>query len=153
MPNSLRLSAPSTVAADSYSRADLLVYGVRHDGPSFEARVFLNQPGAGADTPLTVEAGYAGSFRVFGHGWCTGSSGHCDVPRERRSFDRRRPHHLTPYTKRVVVTDGLRFALRENDSALSVTFVPIVRSTLDFMAPERVAEPLRFDRVELALYA
>jgi hypothetical protein len=152
VPNSLRLSAPSTLVG-SYSRADLLVYGVLHDGPSFEARVFFNRPDADADIPLTVEAGYAGSFRVLGHGWCTGSAGHCDVPRDRRSFDRRRPHHLTPYTKRVVVTDGLRFALRGNDPAVTITFVPIVRSTLDLIAPERVAEPLHFDRAELALYS
>jgi hypothetical protein len=151
MPNSLRLSAPPA-SPESYTRADLLVYGVRHDGPSFEARVFFNKPDANADTPLSLEEGYAGSFRVFGHGWCTGTNGHCDVPRDRRSFDRRPPHHLTPSVKRVVVTDGLRFALQNNASDLSVTFVPVVRTTMDFMSPEVVAEPLRYDRAELALY-
>ena len=31
-----------------FDRADLVFYGVDHSGPSFEARVFLNQPDADA---------------------------------------------------------------------------------------------------------
>lgn len=42
--------------------------GVDQAGPSFEARVFLNNPGAGPGTPMTPENDYAGSFHVYGYG-------------------------------------------------------------------------------------
>ena len=42
--------------------------GVEQAGPSFEGRVFLNNPGADETTPATDDAGYAGSFHVFGYG-------------------------------------------------------------------------------------
>lgn len=46
----------------------LVFEGVEQAGPSFEARVFLDNPGADESTPLTDDAGYAGSFHVFGYG-------------------------------------------------------------------------------------
>jgi hypothetical protein len=42
--------------------------GVEEAGPSFEGRVFLNNPAAEERSPLTPEAGYAGSFYVYGYG-------------------------------------------------------------------------------------
>src|SRR5690348_16357380 len=58
-----------------FNRADLIFEGVDHSGPSFEGRVFLNNPNATADTPATAENGYAGSFHIFGHGICLGDVG------------------------------------------------------------------------------
>ena len=49
-------------------RADLVFSGVDLAGPSFEARVFLNNPRAHEGTPKNPEHGYAGSFHVYGYG-------------------------------------------------------------------------------------
>ena len=50
------------------SRADIEFEGVEHGGLSYEARVFLNNPDAGPETPPTADNGYAGSFHVYGFG-------------------------------------------------------------------------------------
>src|SRR4051812_41193426 len=57
--------------APSY-RADLEFHDLKHDRDSYEGRVFLNSPGAGLETALAPEDGYAASFYVFGHGPCYG---------------------------------------------------------------------------------
>jgi hypothetical protein len=62
---------------EDMSRADLIFYGVDHSGPSYEARVFIDNPSAGPETPVEPEHGYAGSFTVFGHAGCFGDEGHC----------------------------------------------------------------------------
>lgn len=49
-------------------RADLVFAGVDQAGPSFEARVFLNNPDADEGTPRRTQEGYAGSFHVYGYG-------------------------------------------------------------------------------------
>jgi hypothetical protein len=49
-------------------RAELVFRGVEQAGPSFEARVYLNNPDADETTERTPEAGYAGSFHVYGYG-------------------------------------------------------------------------------------
>jgi hypothetical protein len=46
----------------------LVLHGVEHGGPSFEARVFLDNPDATITTPTDVTCGYAGSFHVYGRG-------------------------------------------------------------------------------------
>ena len=78
-------------------RADLVFYGVRHSGPSYVARVFLNNPHA---TP-TFDADSTGRatpahFTVFGHNGCYGAEGHCEpdhrAPRD--EFDLPAPHPL-----------------------------------------------------------
>ena len=75
---------------EELTRADLVFYGVDHSGPTYEARVFLNNPRArDADTARDAEQGYAGSFAVFGHSGCFGAEGHC-LPDQRTTdeFDR-----------------------------------------------------------------
>src|SRR4051794_21421497 len=49
-------------------RADLVFTGVEQAGPSFEGRVFLNNPGADESTARDPESGYAGTFHVYGYG-------------------------------------------------------------------------------------
>lgn len=49
-------------------RAEVVFAGVEQAGPSFEARVFLNNPEADESTPQRPETGYAGSFHVYGYG-------------------------------------------------------------------------------------
>ena len=144
------VSDPLTIATEDealdFTRADLVFYGVDHSGPSYEARVFMNNPDAGVDTPLDAEHGYAGMFTVFGHGGCYGDEGHCDTTRRTRDpFDLRPPHPLTPYTKTVIVTDALR---RVGATDVVVTVVAVVPGE----AGPEPTDALRLERVRLLTY-
>lgn len=114
---------------EDISRADLVFYGVDHSGPSYEARIFLDNPRANGETPRDVERGYAGSFVVFGHGGCYGDEGHC-APEDRFSdeFDMRPPHPLTRFTRTVTVTDALK---RTTGDQVTVHVVALPRETRD----------------------
>ncbi|HEX6652558.1 MAG TPA: tyrosinase family protein [Thermoleophilaceae bacterium] len=105
-------------------RADIEFYEVDHAGASYEGRVYLNNPDADAGTARTAEAGYAGSYHVFGHGGCLGDEGHCDVE-PRRPYDPRPAHPLTKAKKVVRATDAVRAAIERGGNA-KVTVVPIV---------------------------
>ena len=62
-------SGPISVESfESLDRPELVFRGVEQAGPSFEGRVFLNQPDADEATATSPEAGYAGSFHVYGYG-------------------------------------------------------------------------------------
>ncbi len=138
---------PARAGQPDFQRADLVFYGVDHSGPSYEARVYLNNPDADLRTPRDAASHYAGSFTVFGHAGCAGDAGHCEVPTGPRDpFDRRPPHPLTPQTKTVIVTDALRLL---DDEQLQVTVVPV--------RPGRegaeVVDTLAFDRFSLLTYS
>lgn len=140
------IELPAREHEPAFSRADLVFYGVDHSGPSFEARVFLNNPDADLETPREPGAGYAGSFVVFGHGGCVGDPGHCEVPTGPRDpFDRRPQHPLTPQTKKVIVTETLRDAAGDR---VTVTVVPVVRGP---DGPQRT-DALHFERVSINTY-
>lgn len=112
-----------------YIRSDLEIYGIYHGGPSYEGRIFLNNPKADQTTARTRENGYAGSFYIFGHGGCLGDPGHCEVNEEKREeYDFRPPHPLTPAKKKVTVTDTLRAIAKTNKTA-TITVVPVVTAT------------------------
>lgn len=130
------------VLEGEFDAADLVFYDVDHSGPSFRALVFFNVADASLDTPLELDAGYAGSFVVFGHGGCFGEAGHCHVPPGHKDpFDSRPLHPLTPQTQLVDVSDALQVA-RGQGEYLSVTVLPIVpgpeaaeqRDVLEFSA-------------------
>jgi tyrosinase len=130
----------------AFSRADLVFYGVDHSGESYEGRVFLDNPDAGLETPREADAGYAGSFFVFGHGGCYGDEGHCDTQlRTTDEFDLRPPHPLEPFTKTVIVTEALR---RATGRAVVVTVVPVVAER----GGPRLSEALRFTHVRVLTY-
>lgn len=152
MATTLEVPRPP-LAPDEFSRADLEFRGVDHSGPSFEARVYLNNPDAGAETPLTEDTGYAGSFWVFGHGGCFGEAGHCDVPEGPKGpFDRRLPHQLTPQFRTVVITDAFRRVLRaDGGSTFTATVVPVVRENPASLVRD-TADPLQFESVSLITY-
>jgi hypothetical protein len=116
-----------SVNREDITRADLVFYGVDHGGPSYEARVFLDNPKADTDTPREPDSGYAGSFAVFGHGGCYGDEGHCAPDdRLRDEFDRRPPHPLTPHTRTLQVTEALR---RTTGDRVRVDVVVVVRES------------------------
>ena len=131
-------------------RADLVFYGVDHSGPTYEARVFFDNPRATEGTPRDAENGYAGSFTVFGHGGCFGAEGHC-APQDRYvdAFDRRPPHPLTPLTVTVTVTDALA---RLEKKRARVHVVAVVRKSKMGKSPGADGIP-PCDSVRLVTYA
>jgi tyrosinase len=106
-------------------RVDLEFRGIDHSGPSYEGRVFINNPNADQTTEKNISAGYVGSFYIFGHGRCYGDEGHCEVNKERRPYDHRPEHPLTPAVKRITITDQIK-TLGTATSQFSVTIVPIL---------------------------
>ena len=138
-----------------FQRADLVFAGLDHSGPSYEVRIFFNQPDATAGTPRTPEQGYVRSFYLFGHGGCAGDVGHCEVPVSRRPYDFRPPHQLTPATRWVTVTDAVRHALAAGPE-LTVTAVPVaavpVAASGGPARPEEGADLMAVQHVSLVTY-
>lgn len=131
------------------TRVDLELDGVYHGEASYEGRVFLNNPGATADTPRTQESGYAGSFHVFGHGGCLGDPGHCEVnDHNREPRDLRPGHPLTPLKTRINVTKTLQ-AIAAANAEVSVTIVPVITAANELCDKENV---LRFEGMRLVSY-
>jgi tyrosinase len=140
------IDLPRPSARGTFYRADLIFEGVDHSGASYEARIFLDNPDAGPDTPRDPEHGYAGSYTIFGHGGCVGEEGHCDPgTRTTDAFDLRPPHPLEPITKTVPITEALRATTGET---MTVTVVPVVPH------PDgaRTEDVLDFERIRLATY-
>jgi hypothetical protein len=135
-PLTVTLEAPT----EGYRRADLELNGVDHSRASYEGRLFINNDGAGPDTP-TSDRSYAGSFWVFGHGGCAGDEGHCDPPSRTRLFDFRAEHQLTPVTKRVIVTTKLK-ELVEPGRSFTVRIVPCMRSVTAEPLPQTLVDDL-----------
>ena len=48
-----------------FYRADIEFLGIDISGPSYEGRVFLNNPKADENTGLNLDNGYAGSYYIF----------------------------------------------------------------------------------------
>ena len=130
------------------TRADVQFHGVRHSGASFEARVFVNKPDADEETDLSVDNGYAGAFRVFGHGGCFGDAGHCEVHGEPGRYDPRVAHPLAPIEKLVTATEVLREAASEGGE-VTVTVVPVITGLTEQCNVENV---FRFDRLSIVTY-
>jgi tyrosinase len=132
-----------------FMRADIIFDGVDHSGPSFEARVFLNNDAASPDTPTTIENGYAGSFHIFGHGGCYGDDiTHCQIAGPRRPYDPRPGHPLTPARKILIATDALKLA-RAKGAAITVTIVPVV---YDSSPNTDYSDILKLDSISIATY-
>lgn len=132
------------------TRIDLEFHGVDHSSSSFEARVFINNPEADESTAREVDAGYAGSFFVFGHGRCFGSIGHCEVPRGSAGpYDRRPPHKLIPQKHLVILRDAILQRVWEpSDGSMQVTVVPVASES-----PVDAEDNLfKFERLALLTY-
>jgi tyrosinase len=142
------IELPTGADQPEFARADLTFYGLDHSGPSYEVRVFFDHPDAGAETPLTADAGFAGRFSVFGHGGCFGDEGHCDIRSPVSAFDRRQPHPLTPAVRVLTVTEAVRKLVQRQAAAVTVTAVPIVRASTLARA-DQAADVLAIDQVAL----
>lgn len=92
--------------------------GVDQSGPSYEVRVFLNNPDADHHTAPIPENGYAGSFHVYGYGLWPGKEAACGG--ESRA----------PMTRYLVATEPVRAALAKRDT-VTVTAVPVLSRAMD----------------------
>jgi hypothetical protein len=132
---------------DKLYRVDLQFHGVDHSGPSYEGRVFLNNPQADQNTNTTLEDGYVGSYHVFGHGNCYGDVGHCDITKSISPFDYRPSHPLTPAFKRIKITDQIKKIARDKKE-LVVTIVPIVSGDTEDQSKDIV----KLERISIVSY-
>jgi hypothetical protein len=101
-------------------RAELVFGGVDQAGPSFEGRVFLNNPDADESTPLTSETGYAGSFHVYGYGEpAPPAVAEANARREKDGGP------VAPIEKRLHADEATVRAAIEGSDELTVTVVPV----------------------------
>jgi hypothetical protein len=120
------------------AHAELLFSGVEQGGPSFEGRVFLNNPDADESTPQTSEEGYAGSFHVYGYG----EPAPPGIARA-RALRSERHQPIAPISKRLRPDEeALRTALGRSDE-LTITVVPVS------VEPGAPVTERTFERVEL----
>jgi hypothetical protein len=111
-------SVPISVGAEdarAIQRGEIVVDGLDQAGPSFELRIFLNNPDADARTEPTEEHGYAGSIYVYGYGY----GGSFGDPNAQGAAHTR----LTP-TRSVIATDAVRRAAADGPT-VSVTLVAL----------------------------
>lgn len=134
-----------------FSRADLVFHDVDHSGLSYEGRIFLNAPDADENTPKETEAGYAGSFYIFGHWGCLGDEGHCDIPEGRlHAFDYRPLHKLVPYKQIVDVTPAIqRLVEGEAVNEVTVSVIPVAEPLLE---DDDTSDLLHLSRLSLLTY-
>ncbi len=139
---------PAADLPAEFSRADIEFIGIDHSGSSYEARVFVNNPDADANTPRTDASGYAGSYNIFGHGGCFGDLGHCDIHKKQDVFDPRPTHPLEPIKKVVIATKAIKNAAAKGGD-ITITVVPVIRCWTDVTAEH---EAMKFDHINVVLY-
>jgi hypothetical protein len=132
-------------------RADLEFDGIDHSSASYEGRVFINNPRATYVTGKKAENGYVGSLYVFGHGGCFGDIGHCDVHGERRPYDFRSAHQLTPIKKRLIITESL-FRRIKNKDELIVTIVPVLPKGMMMTNIKHPEDVIKLNSISLITY-
>jgi hypothetical protein len=126
----------------NFERADIEVYGLDQSGPSYEGRIFLNNPGANVQTPPMPENGYAGSFHVYGYGIWPEDIG---KDRETRSLE---PDGIrAPITKDVIATEAVRTAAAKSRD-ITVTVVPVYPG----IPPRDANEALKLEGVRIVIH-
>lgn len=98
---------PEDVLERGCKKAKICLHNVKYPKDSYSVRVFINALKADAETKTKGNPSYAGSFSTFGHGECVGGKWHCDPTLGRTKYDLRQPHHFTPYSVYVDVTECL----------------------------------------------
>jgi hypothetical protein len=131
-----------------FKRADIEFWELDHSGASYEGRVFLNNPAADSSTSKTFAHGYVGSFYIFGHGGCYGDVGHCEIHGDRRPYDYRPSHPLTPAYKRIIASEQIR-ELSKNTTQFTVTIVPILAGGTTMADVENV---VKLEKISIVTY-
>ncbi|HLK37624.1 MAG TPA: tyrosinase family protein [Polyangiaceae bacterium] len=132
-PPPLRVDLPG--AGDKAIAGSLVFQGMAKTKESYEVRVFLNEDGPTTETSMAGNPHYAGTVWLFGHGECIGDLGHCDKPLERRDFDQRPPHHLSPHDLRMDVSAALKSVV-DPAAPLRVTMVVLDSAGRAAAAPD-----------------
>lgn len=110
----------------AFRKAEIRLHWVPQLVRSCFIRVFLNEPGADARTPVHGNPHFAGYIAIFGHGACYGGPGHCEMPPPRaRDYDKRTPSHNAPRNHRIDITECAKELLTENAATLQITLVVI----------------------------
>ena len=122
-------------------------YGVDCTGPSYQGRVYVNNPNADENTPLDEKNGYVGSYYVFGNDGCWGDKGHCDT-RFQRKYDSRTHSHITPQYMSVDATKKLKECARSK-SKITVTVVPVIGRDQRMSDAKDV---IKFQRIRITCY-
>jgi hypothetical protein len=113
----------------NFERADIEIAGLEQAGPSFEGRVFINNPQANLQTAPTAENGYAGSFHIYGYGL-------------RSPEDTGAGPAMAPIVKKVIATDAVRAAAGDH---VTVTVVPVFTGD----PPHDASNALKIDNVKI----
>ncbi|WP_179365115.1 hypothetical protein [Nitrosarchaeum sp. AC2] len=143
--------AVSLKDSKNITRATLEFHGINHAGPSYEARVFLNNKNANEKTKKSESTGYVGSFYIFGHGGrCYGGPGHCKIPQKDSDdpYDIRRSNPLTPTFRYITITRQLQKLVKKTNK-IALTVVPIPKSYNEMADFENL---LQFEKLSLITY-
>ncbi|MGC2574827.1 MAG: hypothetical protein WA364_25200 [Candidatus Nitrosopolaris sp.] len=122
-------------------------YGVDIIGPSYEGRVYVNNPNADENTPTDEKNGYVGSYYVFGNDGCWGDKGHCEV-KVQREYDSRIHSHITPQYMFVDATKVLKKCAKSK-SKFTVSVVPRIYSDQRMSDAKDV---VKFQRIRVTCY-
>jgi hypothetical protein len=134
-----------------FYRCDLIFHDMENSVPSYEGRVFINNPDANLETPRALEHGYVGSYFIFGHGSCLGDMGHCDVHAKREKYDLI-PNTLRPYDLSMTITNKLK-EIAKDTNAFSITVVPnVVRPPAINQGEIDMENIVKFSKVEIVTY-
>jgi hypothetical protein len=135
---------------NDFYNAVIEFYGVDTTGPSYEGRVFLNNPEANEDTPLNEANGYVGSYHIFGHDGCWGDEGHCEAP-IRSAYDSRLHTSLTPAYKYIDATKAIKKFIksRSKEKNCTITIIPRVGRGQRMSGATDV---VRMDRIRINCY-
>lgn len=136
---------------NEFYRADIEIHNVDCSVPSYEGRIFLNNPNANQKTEPILKNGYVGSYNIFGHAGCYGDIGHCDLPPGDRMYDFRPSHHLKPIYKRVVITDALK-KLGKNTDKFTITIVPVIPGLTADNSGSYREDMVKFEKIGIITY-
>lgn len=132
---------------NEFYQAVIEFYGVDCTGPSYEGKVYVNNPNADENTPSDEAYGYVGSYYVFGNDGCYGDKGHCEA-KFRREFDSRIHSHITPQYMFVDATRVLN-KIAKSKSKFTVTVVPRIGRDQKMSDAKDV---VKFQRIRVTCY-
>lgn len=139
---SLPIRLPLDSKGMDFERADIEIYGLEQAGPSFEGRIFLNNPDATLTTEPTAENGYAGSFHIFGYGvWPA------DVGKDATARATEPETVRAPIQKTVIATEAVRAAAAKGPE-ITVTVVPVYPGE----PPEDASDALKLEGVRIVVH-
>lgn len=132
---------------NDFYQAVIEFYGVDTNGPTYEGRVYVNNPDADGNTPLDESSGYVGSYYIFGHDGCWGDEGHCHIL-PNRAYDSRSHSHTDRVYKSVDATKAIKECVKSNVN-ITVTVVPKIRGGQKMSDTKEV---VRCERIRLTCY-